>query len=256
MAYVHPFLTYDNPRDYDRCPRIFQLRDGAATIETLAAMNELGYKTGETLLNAPGPNFGEEDGPPLYRIDLSRVERDDVIATTTRPPLSDLDIGNKKKVHRAWTDLEQTVLDNWEEILNEISRSWVSLAPRTRRLLREGYENRRAINFLSREGAPYSKGNARDGQGPKKLDGTHRTAAFLLRREELWPGGPGYVGTFGMDGTMSVIWAYLLRHKHAELLEKPGFTMVEMTTGPLPERPSGLHFSEGWEVEIIAHEVF
>ena len=162
----------------------------------------------------------------------------------------------RKKVHRAWTDLEQRVLDAWEEMLNEISRSYVSLAPRVRRRLRKGYESRKAITFREREGAPYREWNARDGQGFRRQERSHRTAAFLLRLDELWPDGPGYVGMFGMDGTISLVWAHLLRRKFSYLLEKPGFTMVELSGAPLPERASRLDFCEAWEVDIAAHEVF
>ena len=253
--YVYPFLSYISPRDYARDLRIFQLRDAAAAMDVVGALDPQGYRFGDFLLNAPSGDPAIPD-EPLHEIDLLGVNAEDLILTVTRPPLSDIEWGDRKKVHRAWTDLEQSVLDAWSEILEDITRTYVSLAPKRRNYLREGFESRKAVRFRSSEGAPYLASNAEDGQCFKNLLREHRTAAFVLRRDELWQGGPGYVGVFGMDGTTTMAWAHLLRHRHSELLEKPGFTMVEITGGPLPERPTRLHFTQGWNVEIMLHEVF
>ncbi len=253
--HVYPFLSYISPRDYTRDLRIFQLRDVAAAMDVVGALEEHGYRYGDTLLNAPG-GAPPAQGEPLYPIDLTGIGAEDLILTITRPPLSDIEWGDRKKVHRAWTDLEQSVLDSWSEILEDIARSYVSLARKMRNYLREGFESRQAVRFRECEGAPYLEWNARDGQGFQKLRRENRTAAFLLHRDELWQGGPGYVGVFGMDGTTTMAWANILRHRHSELLEKPGFTMVEITGAPLPERPTRLDFTQSWAVDVILHEVF
>ena len=54
--YVYPFLSYISPRDYARDLRIFQLRDAAAAMDVVGALDPQGYRFGDFLLNAPSGN--------------------------------------------------------------------------------------------------------------------------------------------------------------------------------------------------------
>ena len=44
--------------------------------------------------------------------------------------------------------------------------------------------------------------------------------------------------------------------RHPELVEKPGFAMVEMSHTAVPERPTNLDFTRQWSVDVALHEVF
>ncbi len=191
---MYPFLSYISPRDYARDLRIFQLRDAAAAMDVVGALDPQGYRFGDFLLNAPSGDPAIPD-EPLHEIDLLGVNAEDLILTVTRPPLSDIEWGDRKKVHRAWTDLEQSVLDAWSEILEDITRTYVSLAPKTRNYLREGFESRKAVRFRSSEGAPYLGWNAKDGQaaGLEVLPASSRA----LPRDSLASSQAGQVADAG-----------------------------------------------------------
>ena len=75
--------------------------------------------------------------------------------------------------------------------------------------------------------------------------------AVLLRVEEAWPGGPGLLGTFGMDGITSLLWAYRLGRDRCDLLARPGFVMADLQIGTIPERPTDLRWCEDWTIQVI-----
>ena len=247
---AHVFAFMLPPRDSTRPVRVFWQRDLAAVIEILAALREDGYGIGEVLLNHP------PEGPlavPAERaeVDVSRLEPEDLLVTATRIPLSDLEHGDAKQVRRGWTTLEDTLLELWRRYLDGIARTRVRLAEPLRGKLPHGYEDRREMAFRSRECAFYKERNAHDGAGWRKVSGERRTAAFLLRVPELWPGGPGYLGVFGMDGTSTLIWAWQLRHRAPRLLRQPGFVMAELCGGPLPKRSTDYTWMDRWAMEVV-----
>jgi len=69
----------------------------------------------------------------------------------------------------------------------------------------------------------------------------------------LWDGGPRLLSAFGMDGVSTLIWCYLLRTVHPNLLdlETPRFVMAEMIASPLPEVPPTLSFAKDWRIDIL-----
>ena len=54
-----------------------------------------------------------------------------------------------------------------------------------------------AMRFRQQSGAWLNQLNARDGNGAQPVEGQRDHVCFLLRLEELWTGGPGFVGAFG-----------------------------------------------------------
>jgi hypothetical protein len=253
--HVHHFAFLNSPRDTTRRVPPFQIRDGGAAWLIAAALEDEGFQLGEILPNSPPPPAEEEEEElePEDRaeVDLSPVAPDDLVLTTTRIPVSDRAQGDRSQVQRGWTTLEDPLFALWILFLDIISRSHVRLAAPMRSKVRPGYEDRREVAFRMRKGASYRERNAMDGTGWHWVPREPRTAAFLLRVLELWPGGPGYLGIFGMDGTSTLIWAWLLRHRAPELLRQPAFVMADLCGGQIPERPTDLSWIGRWNVELV-----
>jgi hypothetical protein len=242
---VHPFAFLIPPHDRSRRSRPFQIRDGAAMLEVISALARSGYEYAGLLLNYP-PRPDEDVGTVL-KIPVS-AGPGDLILTTTRPPVHPQQENNeKKRVDLAQTDLEDLVIRAWNPYFKLLIRPEMELAYEVQDDLLPGYEDRRHIAFYQLEGSRYQD------LGTRRYVGRPSTAAFLLRIRELWPGGPGYLGVYGMDGTTTLVWAYLLRTRHRALLEEPGFAMAELTMGEIPSRTGDLGFVQGWQAKIILH---
>jgi len=210
-----------------------------------------GYSYGEPFHNYPPPCERGAHERELLEVDLSSVKRGDVFLQTTRPPLHDRDHGDRKRILRGETFPERCILSVWERCFAYCARSHVKLAAGMCPHLLQGYESRRDMAFYQ-TGPWYKELNALEGSGWKNAKSTpHRTAAFLLRVDEVPGLEAGLIGSFAMDGVSNLVWAYRLRQDWGHLLEEPGFAMVEMEGQPIPERPTDLRSAMDWNIELI-----
>lgn len=257
MRRVHP-LTYPVARKaLERAPKLFARRDCTASSELLYPLYQLGFAQGEPIFQQPSasPPRGPVAFDELFKLDLSFLLPGALILQTTRPPMNDIDEGPRRQVERAYTDLEYYLFEAWKPHVEYLARTHVRLGPQVQPLVRAGFQDRREMGFKQRGwGAPYNELNALEGRGWRKYEGERRTAVFLLRLEEAWPGGPGYLCAFGMDGCTTLVWCYQLARKYPHLLAKPGFVMAELVLGRLPERATDLRFCLDWEIEILVHQ--
>lgn len=247
MPAYFPFVFFLAPRDRSRPLRVFQHRDVTAMLELSQPIARQGYAYGGVLLNFPPPP-GAENGS-LLAVETNALAGD-LVLTTGRPPLYvEEEEDEIKRLRRADTDLERAIVAAWLPHFRLLTRGNASLANDHRSALPPDYADRRHIEFYLRHGAGYKQ------LSREQYRGEPRTAAFLLRVRELWPGGPGYIGIFGMDGTMSLIWAYLLRTRHFDLLGEDGFAMVELS-GSIPQRPTSLAFADAWQSKVLLQQRF
>ena len=250
---VYPFSYFLPRKQRNRGLNPAQTRDDAAGREVLAALLERGFRYGEPILNFPpevNPNRLVDEND-LFPIDLSFVDRGDFLLTLTRPPMRDVEYGDRKRIIPGNTDVERRIFEAWDEYLEIVVRSHIKLRPHLRNRLRAGYESRSDMTFRQKGGGFYGGLNAIDGRGYRPPPSRGLTAAFLLRVEELPGGGPGLINAFGMDATATLVWAYRLRRDFAYLLERPGFVMVEMQAAPIPPRPTNLRFANDWKIEPL-----
>lgn len=253
---VYPFSYYLPRKDSNRPLKAPQTRDDAASREVLAALLERGFRYGEPLLNyppaeAPGRLLDEHE---LHRVDVSFLRPGDVLLTLTRPPIHDIEHGDRKQIEPGNTDLERRVFEAWRRALEVCARSHVKLSPALQRQLRAGFESRRDMAFKQSGGGFYKELNALDTRGWKRPPGEGLTAAFLLWVDELPGGPPGLINAFGMDAVSTLVWAYRLRRDFSYLLERPGFAMVEIQTASIPERPTNLRWALDWKIEPLLVE--
>ena len=218
---------------------------------------ELGFRSGEPILDCPPLSPAANAlAEPLHRVDLAFVAPGDVLLQTTRPPLDDAQQGGRKQVRRSFTDLEDKLACVWRRYFAHCSRQQVLLDRRLHALLAAPWDDRRQITFRESEGAPYRSLNNCVGSGARGTIAAEerRSAVFFLRLEEAWPGGPGLIAAFGMDGTTTSVWGYRLGRDLAHLLREPGFVMAEITNGGRPERPVDLRWANDWPIEVLLHE--
>lgn len=248
MPRLHPFFNFQNPKADGRKVRVGFHVDVAAAWNVAAAFECKGFSLGSLLFNFP-PQEGEPRAQ--MRIDTSRFAPSDLIVTSTRfetEPPNSVD-ACRKQVQRGYTDLETLIESHWRQHIATSRRLFLKLQPRHAKHFAQGYENRFRIRFFEEEGAPYKHlANAEERQNDAHPPSA--SAAYLLRVRELHPGGPGYLGFFGLDSTTTLVWSHLLRHKHTELLHEEGFAIAEIS-GPIPMREPDMAFAEEWKSEIV-----
>lgn len=254
-AKAHFFAYFQPRKEPTRSPKVVWTRDDASARELLVPVGCLGFEYGRTILNFPPPfaprRLLEEE--ELLDIELSFIRSGDVLLQTTRPPLDDIRHEDRKQVEPGNTRLERRLFEHWRRVFAICARSHVKLAPWLHGRVKAGFESRRNMGFYqSGTGGFYQW--LSDGRARRRPPEDQLTAAFLLRVDEIWKGGPGLIGAFGMDGLATLVWAYRLRHDFAWLIERPGFSMVEMKGASVPQRPTGFEFARDWKIDlVIAH---
>lgn len=251
---VHPVSLFLTPKR-DLVP-LAARRDQHAALEVVPVLMRLGFEYGEPILDYPPKH---PPPAPVRRADLHPVEMPfvadgDFLLQTTRPPMHDRFADVRKRIRQSYTDLEEHMFDVWEEYLSWASRDRVLLHERLHHLLEPPHDSKRRITFREAQGAPYLELSDCAGGRIRTDEATERrTALFMLRKEQAWPGGPGLIAAFGMDATSTAVWCYRLGRDLSHLLEKPGFVLAEATNPGTPERPTNMLCARKWKIEILIH---
>ena len=245
MSYFYPFIYFQRLRK-DRQLKMASHVDVTALMLVADALYALGWSLGEIELNHPP--IGETT--PSQRFGIASFEPGALIVSATRPDLEKKGaepMACKKTTQKGFTPLEVYIEAAWRMVLALCVRLKVEVHDFATPYFEQGYASRRNIDFIARGGAPYM-GLPDDLKF--RRDSFVRTAAYVLRLRELWPGGPGYLGFFGMDSVTALIWSQLLRRRHIDLLQNEGFYIAELC-GPLPDRAPDLRWTLGWESRVI-----
>ncbi len=249
----HSFYSLIADGDKTRNDEPHQVRDGLAGKQIEEVLRGEGYVAGRDLLNFP-PQPGEST-TELAKIDTSKCRTRDLLSTSGRFAFSDHLEGRRKKVPRGETDLEQELIEEWLPYVSSGSRLLVQLNQRLHDKLPAGYENRRRMVIHEAEHATYRELSRCDGSPPRRYTGEEvRTPFFKLRLPRLQQRSFGYLGIWGMSGITTLIGACLCRHRHPELVTKPGFVMAELVGGHIPGRPFDLDWALDWRLEVLIDE--
>lgn len=233
--------------------RPHQLRDADAFAELSFVLYDSGYEYGGLLLNLP-PSVSDEPETRgqkrVTEIDASHLTPSDLLVLSTRPPINDVDEGVRLKVAESENELERKIFAGLKAYFDVCSRSHVKLSKGMAAELSPDYEDRANIVFTEFADAYYIKHCTHDNIFLKwsKPERPHTTAAFLARVEQLWPGGPGLLAVFGMNGPQTLAWHYLLRTQFPQWVTDFRFVMAEIVTGETVINPSSLSFADEWEV--------
>lgn len=253
--FAHPFYWPIQRRDSNSPASTTTFRDMGACYEVLGSFTDRGIaRMGEPILNMP-PRFVPPEPVTLrerLKLNLSFVAATGLILALTRPPISDPKHADRKKIEWGLTDLEWQILEAFEEYLSVSARSHTKLTARAAAMLPETHRNHRDLTFSQKPRArclSFSQGHGRRTTAKGSW-----TGAFILRREELWQDGPGFLGIFSMDAISTLAWAWLLRHRFPFLLDEPGFSYFKLHTKALPERPTNNLWANDWHAEpVIVH---
>jgi hypothetical protein len=258
-AYIYPVVYLGARRDKSRAHQLAHTVDDGPLRELMESQRSHGYSYGSTIFNTPPKNVPpvDEDGrvepEQIAEMDLSFLRSGDLLVQATRPPTHDDVHQDRKRVQRGYTQLELLIFDLWLRYFDYCCRSRVDVTQLVADHLRSGYHDRAVMQFYQNSHCGYRSLRRRGDRRSRKNDDPRHTAAFLLRLEEAWPNGPGYLGAFGMNGTATQAWTYLLTHELPEWLERPGFTMVELTQARVPSRAFDLSWARKWKVQSVAH---
>jgi hypothetical protein len=251
VAKAHPFFFTSRKRDKSRDVRAHELIDTFPNQLVVEGLRPLGFELGEARINNP-PRAGQRVDPmQLTRVDTNDCHPDDVIVTTTWWPVSDENRDDRKRMPRAHTDLEKELLEVWERYFPELARARVRLSPDLHPLLPAGYEDRFDMRFRERQGAPYLSLQRHDDNRRPYKGNELRTAVFLSVLAGVPRRKVGYVGAWGLDGIATLVWAALLRERHAALLGEPGLVMAELVGAPIPRLPTDYRWIREWRAEIL-----
>ena len=251
MPAYHPFLSLAPSIKSNGGPEYCHTRDLHPLMEVCDVLHDQGYQLGRALVNHPPT---QDEAPATVRqVDTSGVASEDLIVTATRPPKHDHEYDDPKALRRAFTDLEDRIFRIWALALDRLARSTVWLAEPARDLIRPGFEGHRQLSFVVRGPAYIKETNDLVGSGWQRVPRKPRSVGYVLRVEELWPGGPGYLGFFGMDSRFTLAWASMLRERFPDFVREPGFAMVELSEGATPTRPTDIAFHSDWSAEVVVH---
>jgi hypothetical protein len=235
---VYPMLFYDKPRR-EGLGWIHSPRDPLAAMEIVDALVDEGFRYG-------GPRFNVEPaeepppGAPLRSMDVHDLGPDDLILVVTRPPQDDDEEDSRLQVARGWTDVEAHILSRTRLLFTKLSRGKIIVADGVRELLPERCADRGRIQFQLTWPPRYLSMRA-DGQHRSRLPkDENRTAGYLIRMDELWPGGPGLLVAFSLAGDTTLVWAHCLRTRFPELLRRRGFVIGELSIPSGSPRPTSL----------------
>ena len=251
------FVYLSNHRDRMR-PKPHQQRDESAGLELMPKICSLGFAyegVDRIFLNHPPSDTGDTSCNQLKTLGLG--ERD-ILLLTTRPPLDDED--DLQPLRASGSRLEALIFDVLRKrCFEHCSRGNIALQPAIGRNLAPGFRNRSEIEFSRRTDpvslatgtylALYGEEDAKSERWNKMM-----TAGYIVN-VPLGEGLPSLLAVFGMSGTTTLVWAYLLQ-KNSDILTHalrgPSLTMVEIETQAILGNPVNFAFCDCWGMKVIA----
>jgi hypothetical protein len=225
-----------------------QTRDAEASLFLQPVLCARGFRYAGPILNYPA---GRGDWDTLAATDDSFLRPDDLLVLTTRPPLDDLADGVRHRVHRSCTTLEEKLFDCFRRHLPHCSRARVKVSDTH---ARASPEVARMHNVQFRQ----NRGSAIDafltfasGRWERPLAGSATTMAYLIFEPHAWDNGPGVLACFGMCGTATLVWNFLLATRHSPLLATVPFVMAELIEPARPIRPKSFDFGLDWKLRFL-----
>jgi hypothetical protein len=242
-------FSYYVPGKKDRTLRLHQLRDGDAFLHLAGLLYEKGYEYGGLILNHPA-----EARSKTRFVDKSFLTPSDLVVLTTRPPMEE-EAGerDRKSLNSSNTSLERWLLDTMRRYFDVCMRSNVKLSAELARRLRDEFANRAWIAFKQTYDA-VCKGYARhDNVKMTVPPPPPRTTFYFLLPPKGREDDPQVLCLFGMGGTETLLWTYLLSTKSKERfnLNYPRFMMAEMFPEPIPPLADNLSFADSWRVDFL-----
>ena len=206
-----------NPSD-----SLHMLRDGYSALYISMILKDV-CDFSEILLNPPADAYPHKSP----QIGAEYFKPDDTVLMTTRPALNQDTRSLRRPLHRSGSNLEKTILNNLSRVFQWCSRGCVILSDSVaERIVDPQKKIFRAIKFHVLNDAFYTcceDVNSVDAL-PEKTAREEATIGYLVCLPHLhidtFENGPRLLLMFGLNGTSTLIFSYLLCHHYARLLKE------------------------------------
>jgi hypothetical protein len=231
---------YQSPKIKDT---LHMLRDSTACLFLSELINGK-YNFGGVLYNIPPKiYFPEKKKEDLILSSLPDLSNNDLILHTTRPAMDDDEESDKRWLIKSGLELEKIVLQNMEKFFHYCNRQYILLSHDIK------YDgDYRAIKFHLKIDAYIScKANVKDLHSletickKKKSSKSNKTVGYIVYIPELVNeslkeiGNPGLLSVFSLNGTMTLVWSYLVLTRYSNLIhemissKKPRIILAEFS---------------------------
>lgn len=243
MRHYHRFAYSAAMREGEE-PQPFKIRDGAAFSEIAAPLVDRGYRFGQLIYNPP---FHPQKRPRLGREYFSFIKPDDLIVLATRPPINDHTHGDKKRMVKSCTHLEDQIFAVCQQYFGICARSHIQLTESV------GANFERAdLVFQVYKGARLKSYRLLTESRRTRIPlGTDLSIGFFLHTKAIPEYGCSLVVSFGMGGWETLVWNRIIRTRFSEWLSKPMFVVAEMTIGKFPTKSATLDFVDKITPKIL-----
>jgi hypothetical protein len=225
-------LTRKTRKTRNQLPKIkdafHMLRDSAACL-FLSELIKGKYDFGGVLYNMP-PDvfFPETQTNDIVFSSLPNLSNNDLILHTTRPALNDDKENDKRWLFKSGSELEKIILKNMKNFFLYCNRQYIILSKEVK------YDGPyRAIKFNLRIDAHIaSNANVYDQLRLEKIckknksSRTNKTVGYIVYIPKLINenpkeiGTPGVLSVFGLNGSMTHIWSYIVLTRYPNLVNK------------------------------------
>ena len=246
FSYQAPARALRRPQD------IHLIRDGAAFAELAPVLMSMGYGYGGLLLNYPS-----SQSLGTLPVDIPALTPADLLVLPTRPPISDEEEEERRKVERSHNSLEERVLSALDPFLEICSRAHVKLSRTLSDKLPKKLANRSNIVFTTYSNAFCKSYQSYAGTDWDEPDAPNITMTYLVYTPSVWPHGPALLLSFGMGGIETLIWNLLLRTRHSSLVDEMvaggqrRFIMGEMTVPNGTSQPPVWLQADSYELRLV-----
>ena len=203
---VFRFTYYGPPKE--EALGVNGLRDADAFVELSPLLLDAGAYGG-LVLNYPAPL--RHDPRVIIPVDETFLTPSDLLVLTTRPPLDDDPKSDKKAIRRSFTSLETKVFNALNPYFGQCKRAYVALAHHLRNGFQTAKADRACVYYRVNRDRFAAYRTLRDDEHHRWNKGNGQTTgAYLIYKKPAWPGGPALLVTFGMNGTMTLLWNHFL----------------------------------------------
>ena len=222
---------------------LHMLRDSTASLCLADLINEK-YNFGGVLYNLP-PEVYKRPIPRFSQ--LSLLSNNDLILHTTRPALNDHETNQKRQLFKSGSELENIILQNMSKFFLHCDRKLIILSEKiaNRFQLKDDSSYRAVIFDIYVDAYIAYKANVDnldDLNNPKnKVANTDSAVGYIVYIPELINknskeiGSPSVLSVFGLNGSMTHIWSYLVLTKFSDLIndiissKKPRIILAEFS---------------------------
>ena len=219
-------------RDRNKPPIIkdtlHMLRDSTACLFLSELIKEKYYFGGLLYNIPPDIYFGKMRKEDHVFSSLPNLSKNDLILFTTRPAMNDDRHNDKRWLFKSSLALENIVLQNMKKFFHYCNRQYIILSQEIK------YDGLyRAIKFNFRTDANIAcKANVEDLLSLEKIykkdksSKSNKTVGYIVYIPELVNknhkeiGSPGILSVFSLNGTMTLVWSYLVLTKYSHLIDE------------------------------------